>query len=199
MGGIGLQFNGNVSEQSESAILENGEMNMIQVVPFNNREPKSVVYTVKPGDTLWGLAQEYLGTGKKFNEIQSLNHLKDDMIHPGQTILIPQNFSSGWMLYNVKSGDTLWNLAKTYLGSWTKYNILMSLNRLQNEKIYPGQILKIPIKNQNNIYTVQPGDNLWGIALKLLGDGNRYYDIMSLNNLGSEQITEGQQLIIPEI
>lgn len=158
----------------------------------------SVVYNVKPGDTLWGISQTYLGTGKKYREIQNLNHLKDDNIHPGQTILIPQNLSSGWMLYNVESGDTLWNIARNYLGSWTKYNIIMSLNNLQNETIYPGQILKIPIKNQNNIYTVQPGDNLWNISLKLLGDGNRFYEIIQLNNLQSDQVTEGQKLKIPE-
>ena len=76
--------------------------------------------------------------------------------------------------------------------------MIMSLNNLQNETIYPGQILKIPIKNQNNIYTVQPGDNLWNISLKLLGDGNRFYEIIQLNNLQSEQVTEGQTLKIPE-
>ena len=100
--------------------------------------------------------------------------------------------------YKVKIGDTLWNIARTYLGSWTKYNMIMSLNNLQNETIYPGQILKIPLKNQNNIYTVQPGDNLWNISLKLLGDGNRLYEIIKLNNLQSDQVTEGQTLKIPE-
>lgn len=164
-----------------------------------HKKLSAVVYTVKPGDTLWGISQSYLGTGKKYNEIQSINHLKDDVIHPGQTILIPQNPMSGWVLYNVESGDTLWNLAKTFLGSWTKYNIIMSLNNLPNETIYPGQILKIPLKNPNNIYIVQPGETLWNIAFKLLGDGNRYYDIMSMNNLTSEQVSEGQRLMVPEI
>lgn len=183
---------------------ENNEnIEQTRLISGNLREnPKinlnSVVYNVKPGDTLWGISQTYLGTGKKYREIQNLNHLKDDNIHPGQTILIPQNLSSGWMLYNVESGDTLWNIARTYLGSWTKYNIIMSLNNLPNETIYPGQILKIPIKNQNNIYTVQPGDNLWNISLKLLGDGNRFYEIIKLNNLQSDQVTEGQKLKIPE-
>lgn len=172
-----------------------------QAIPNNfmeNQNISSVVYNVKPGDTLWGIAQTYLGTGKKYYDIQNLNHLKDDNIHPGQTILIPQNLSSGWLLYNVESGDTLWNIARNYLGSWTKYNMIMSLNNLQNETIYPGQILKIPLKNQNNIYTVQPGDNLWNIALRLLGDGNRFYEIIKLNNLQSDQVTEGQSLKIPE-
>lgn len=165
---------------------------------FPNMGISSVVYSVKPGDTLWGISQNYLGTGKKYYEIQTLNHLKDDTIHPGQTILIPQNLSSGWILYNVESGDTLWNIARSYLGSWTKYNMIMSLNNLQNETIYPGQILKIPLKNQNNVYTVQAGDNLWNIALKLLGDGNRFYEIIRLNNLQSDQVSEGQTLKVPE-
>ena len=74
----------------------------------------------------------------------------------------------------------------------------MSLNNLENETIYPGQILKIPIQGRNNIYIVKPGDNLWNISLKLLGDGNRYYEIISLNNLGTSPVTPGQQLKIPE-
>ena len=165
---------------------------------IKNPDLKPVVYTVKPGDTLWGISQMYLGTGQKYYEIQTLNHLTDDIIHPGQTLLIPQNPMSGWMLYNVVSGDTLWNLSRKYLGSWTKYNSIMSLNNLENETIYPGQILKIPIQGRNNIYIVKPGDNLWNISLKLLGDGNRYYEIISLNNLGTSPVTPGQQLKIPE-
>ena len=102
------------------------------------------------------------------------------------------------VVYTVKSGDTLWDIARRYLGSWTKYNILMSLNNLQNEKIYPGQILKIPLKTQNNVYIVQPGDTLWSISMKLLGDGNRFYEIIKLNDLQSDQVVEGQNLKIPE-
>jgi len=186
-------------DKSESLEIWNNADEM-QIVPVvNGKDLSAVVYMVKPGDTLWGISQQYLGSGRKFYEIQSLNRLKDDVIHPGQNLLIPQNPASGWFLYNVESGDTLWNLAKSFLGSWTKYNIIMSLNNLQNDKIFPGQILKIPIKNQNNIYEVQPGDNLWNIALKLLGDGNRFYDIVSLNNLPSDQVTEGQKLRIPEV
>lgn len=161
-------------------------------------DSKPVVYTVKPGDTLWGIAQNYLGTGQKYYEIQNLNHLTDDVIHTGQTLLIPQNPMSGWMLYNVVSGDTLWNISRKYLGSWTKYNTIMNLNNLENETIYPGQILKIPIKENSNIYVVKPGDNLWSISLKLLGDGNRYYEIINLNNLGTSPVVPGQQLKIPE-
>lgn len=46
-------------------------------------------------------------------------------------------------------------------------------------------------------YTVQPGDSLWGIAVKLLGDGTKYKDIMNLNGLSSIIIHPGQVLKIP--
>lgn len=47
------------------------------------------------------------------------------------------------------------------------------------------------------IYTVYPGDNLWKIAEKELGDGTRYGEIRSLNGLTSNAIRVGMKLLIP--
>ena len=47
-------------------------------------------------------------------------------------------------------------------------------------------------------YIVQRGDSLWGIADKLWGDGSRYIQIMSANNLVDTMIHPGQVLIIPD-
>ena len=47
-------------------------------------------YTVKKGDTLWAIAQRYLGSGYKYKEIKDLNALNSDMIYPGQTLKIPK-------------------------------------------------------------------------------------------------------------
>lgn len=49
----------------------------------------------------------------------------------------------------------------------------------------------------SGMYTVQSGDSLWAIAEKLLGNGARYTEIMSLNNLKTPTILVGQQLKIP--
>lgn len=46
-------------------------------------------------------------------------------------------------------------------------------------------------------YTVKKGDNLWRIAQKLLGSGNKHNDIKSLNNLKSDKLQVGQVLKIP--
>ena len=46
--------------------------------------------------------------------------------------------------YVVKKGDTLWAIAKKYLGSGTKYPQIASENNIKNPNlIYPGQVFKI--------------------------------------------------------
>ena len=49
----------------------------------------------------------------------------------------------------------------------------------------------------DRIYVVLPGDNLWRIAEKELGDGTRYGEIRTLNGLTSNAIRVGMKLLIP--
>ena len=51
--------------------------------------------------------------------------------------------------------------------------------------------------SSGDTYVVQDGDNLWSIALKLLGDGSRWIEIFELNNLATTVIHPGQVLKIP--
>ena len=46
-------------------------------------------YTVKKGDTLWGIAERLLGAGERYIQIMSANNLVDSMIYPGQELVIP--------------------------------------------------------------------------------------------------------------
>lgn len=46
-------------------------------------------YTVKAGDTLWGIAERLLGAGERYVQIMSANNLVDSMIHTGQVLVIP--------------------------------------------------------------------------------------------------------------
>ena len=47
-------------------------------------------YTVKKGDTLWAIAAGQLGDGSRYNEIKTMNGLKSDTIHAGQTLKLPE-------------------------------------------------------------------------------------------------------------
>jgi LysM repeat protein len=50
--------------------------------------------------------------------------------------------------YTVKKGDCLWNIAKKYYGSGSKYSVIYNANRSiiggNPNLIYPGQVLTIP-------------------------------------------------------
>ena len=101
--------------------------------------------------------------------------------------------------YTVKSGDTLWSIAKKY---GITVDELKSANNLTSNTLRIGQILKIPtqedvtqpVPGDYTIYTVKSGDSLYSI-------GRQYNltpdDIMSYNNLSSNLLSIGQQLKIP--
>lgn len=77
------------------------------------------------GDTLWGLAERHLGDGTRYPEIQSLNQNaipNEAWIDAGLTLTLPaapEKQLDG--AYTVKAGDTLWDLAETYLGDGSLY------------------------------------------------------------------------------
>ena len=50
---------------------------------------KGRTYTVRPGDSLWGIAERELGDGFRYEELRQLNGLDGYVIHPGQTLKLP--------------------------------------------------------------------------------------------------------------
>jgi len=98
-------------------------------------------YTIKKGDTLWGIARNYGVTVEKlveWNNIQTPN-----LIYPGQRLILYGNYTSsqGNNYYTVQRGDTLWGIARRYR---TCPKRIARLNGITNPNlIYPGQILKI--------------------------------------------------------
>lgn len=63
---------------------------------------------------------------------------------------------------------------------------------------YANAILEYLGINKNINYKVQAGDSLWSISKKLLGNGARWNEIVTLNNLTSTVIRPGQALKIPK-
>lgn len=53
-------------------------------------KPDEQTHTVVKGDTLWGIAKQYLGSGFRYTEIVKLNGLKTSVIYSGQKLKIPQ-------------------------------------------------------------------------------------------------------------
>ena len=54
------------------------------------------------------------------------------------------NPAKDYRTHTVVYGDTLWAIAKKYLGNGSRYKEIVSLNGLTSNVIYSGMKLKIP-------------------------------------------------------
>ena len=118
------------------------------------------LYTVQPGDTLWGIAEKTMGDGSKYRELMALNSLVSTLLYVGKKLKIPGQYEEDKPLitepeappepeasaseHTVVRGDTLWGIAEKYLGTGHRYTEIMEANGLETDLIYPGQRLKIP-------------------------------------------------------
>ncbi len=120
-------------------------------------EPSRIVHKVKRGETLSHIALRY---GVSVRNIQRWNGI-GTKIKVGQRLTIYTNgsgpsssssgggntsVSNGYVMYTVRSGDNLWNIAKKFSG--VSVSDIQRLNGLsKNSKIYPGKKLKIKKAN----------------------------------------------------
>lgn len=56
--------------------------------PISN-EDATIKYTVQRGDSLWSIANKFLGKGTRYKEIVALNNLKSTRIYPNQVLKLP--------------------------------------------------------------------------------------------------------------
>lgn len=158
-------------------------------------------YTVKKGDTLYGISKQFNTSAQKIRE---LNNLKNDNIVPSQVLIISENNGTNpneCVIYTVKKGDSLYEIAKKYN---TSVDAIKRYNNLTTNNLSIGQKIRIPcnIEDKDDTvmpkyisYTVKAGDNLYNIAKKY----NTTVDkIKRDNNLQSNNLTIGKILLIED-
>ncbi|MFJ5564976.1 LysM peptidoglycan-binding domain-containing protein, partial [Lysinibacillus xylanilyticus] len=118
---------------------------MLSVTLSTNVQAATI--TVQKGDTLWDLSR---ANNTSVENIQTLNHLTTDLIHPGDVLTIAQQKQ-----YTVKQGDTLWDIA---LDHQVTVSQIKEWNQLQTDFIHPGLKLFIfdGLKTSNTAVTEKP-------------------------------------------
>ncbi|WP_100332388.1 peptidoglycan endopeptidase [Bacillus xiapuensis] len=181
-------------------------------------------HTVKAGETLYAIAKLYQ---MEVGQLKELNRLSSETLQIGQKLAVVNEArvspapsrtpaagapakqasiyheqaasASAAGVYTVRSGDTLFSIAKRHRMSVSQ---LQALNHLNNYNIYPGQKLKVrgtaAVKQSPSraavsakTYVVQSGDSLSAIARAY---HTTVTQLQKLNGLNSHFIYAGQKL-----
>ncbi len=108
-------------------------------------------YIVKKGDSLWKISRKF---NVPISTLRVANNLyRKTLLRPGMELYIPKTDSSSLktakkvmkqILYSVRRGDNLWNIARKFGVSTTQ---LLTWNNLKKDaRIYPGDKLKILVE-----------------------------------------------------
>lgn len=133
------------------------------------------LHTVKSGDSLSQIANQYYGDSNLYPQIFAANPLllsNPDEIYPGQVLRIPQ-------LHTVQPGDALFKFAGKYYDNESLFKEIFEANTsiLKNpDEIYPDQVLLIP-----DLYIIQQGDTLSKISKNCYGYDGLYMKIFEAN------------------
>ena len=171
------------------------------------------MYTVEKGDTLYSIARKYNTT---VNDIINLNYLKNNNLSVGQVLRIPETYynydemsAPNYITYTVKPGDTLYSIASN---NGVSVDTIISDNVLPNNSLSVGQVLRLRVSDGEVLecfgpdfdipeeivpsvtYVVKAGDNLYNIAKQY---NTSVSEIVRLNNLPNNNLSVGQQLLIP--
>jgi murein DD-endopeptidase MepM/ murein hydrolase activator NlpD len=150
--------------------------------------------TVKPGDSLWAIANRHNTT---VEALMRANGLTNHHLMPGMVLQLPGGSTPQPSTYTVRPGDTLYDIALAFN---TSVDALIALNNLDGTLIRVGQVLKV-VRSTGDpepeplIVTIKPGDTLWALA--------RQHDttpeaISAANSIAVNSILRpGDQLRIP--
>jgi membrane-bound lytic murein transglycosylase D len=150
-----------------------------------------IVYHVRRGDTLGGIAQRH---GVSVASLRSWNSLSGNRIRAGQQLeLYTDTPPAEPLQYTVRRGDTLGQIANRH---GVSVSALQQWNSLAGTRIRPGQTLTIHRDGSAPdyiVYRVRSGDTLGGIANR---HGVSVRNLQQWNGISGTRIRPGQRLTV---
>ena len=186
----------------------------------------AVTVQVHRGDTLGRIAKTH---GVSLNDLMAMNpNLTPRRLRIGQAVVVPPGRGSSGVRvadsssslprrslagsprgtrkihHTVKSGDTLWHIARSYNIDWRD---ILRWNGRHTSRLQPGQHLVLyvpsakdegkvdtkPASSGDLVYVVRRGDNLWNIGRRYGVTPNQ---LKRWNNLRSSSIAPGDKLTV---
>jgi LysM repeat protein/ABC-type branched-subunit amino acid transport system substrate-binding protein len=175
------------------------------------------VYTVAPGNTLYGIARQF---SADVNAIRAVNPDTAEGLSIGQEVYIPLDsidkrsakgqevkLEGEYIMHTVQRKETLFSIAKIYNVS---LNELMEYNPDASTTLSTGAVLKIPLYKSKDtdpinleparndtfmVHQVQTGETIYSLSKTY----NVSADSLKLLNKGiSDELKVGQWLVIPK-
>jgi len=124
---------------------------------------------VRRGDSWWKLANRYMGSGTRWQQLRGLNpEVKGppEWLRPGSIIQVPEtpNLSTEKPQKRIviRKGDTLWVLARVHLGRGSAWSCLASANpQIKNyTQLAIGSVLLLPARDASPLCQTPTGDRL---------------------------------------
>lgn len=137
---IAKKFNMTVDELKKLNNLTSNSLSVGQILKVKSEGEVTenyINYIIKNGDTLYSIANKYNTT---IDEIKSINNLSSNILGVGNILKLPV-LESNYINYIVKSGDTLYSIARKYN---TTVNEIKNINELTSNTLTIGMSLKIP-------------------------------------------------------
>ena len=108
--GISKQFGVSITDIVAENNLSSTVLRIGQVLKIPSIET-TTLYIVKEGDTLYSISRKF---NVSVDDIIRINNLNSNLIALGQELFIPVPGDGGYLLYEVKSGDTLYSISNKY-------------------------------------------------------------------------------------
>jgi len=188
----------------------------------------SKTHVVANGELLGDIALKYYKSSKQWRKIAEANPGIDPKnLKIGQKLVIPGIevksaettpvvAGVGERTYTIKSGDTLYLVAKKELGSASRWKEIEKLNGVSSSDLRVGQVIKLPaavggatsvspdvggpLVTSGKTHTVAKGENLGDISKQYYGTTKNWKKIVEANpGTSPEGLKVGQKLAIPEI